>query len=656
MSVARLTSALSGRAGAGLGSRVGAPIALRPVLWLIPALAILLWTANGSSYIQQLALQCCIYATLALSLNLVAGLMGQYSLGHGALFGIGAYAAVLGVDRLHMAVGVALLFAIACTAIVGLVVGGVSLRLGGLYFALVTLALATVAAVVAEQWTSVTGGGQGVLGPIPPGFPSELSWAGSALVWMAGIAVLVGAFITSSIRRSPLYPVLAAVRESEPTALAAGARVPRLKVGMFCLSAALAGVAGWLFMFVGFVSPSSFHYSTSIQILVMVLLGGINTTLGPIVGAVIIILFPHYVPISAEWNELVYGAVLIAIIVLVPEGVVGLLMRGGSRAAAKARLARLLKVGPPGQAGRAPSQASLWSLRPSARPRETGQAQGDGAVADAPGQPSGQTVLEGEGITFRYGAKSGVYALSDVGLRIRRGSIHGVIGPNGSGKTTLISILSGFLRPEQGRVLIDGVPSGHLGPATRAGQGLLRTFQTAKTVGELSCVENCEIGNYGRIPGIAARAPLWIAMPGSTKTERELRARNLEVLDWLGLDQWADQRASEIPLAVQSGLQLAMCLAADPSIILLDEPMAGLTGPEIERLAERLRALRDAGMTVVLIEHHVRIVFDISDQITVLSAGKVIATGTPGDVRENPVVQEAYLGSARPGGEKVGQT
>jgi branched-chain amino acid transport system permease protein len=471
-------------------------------------------------------------------------------------------------------------------------------------------------------------------------------------VWRAGLAVLVGAFITSSIRRSPLYPVLAAVRESEPTALAAGARVPRLKVGMFCLSAALAGVAGWLFMFVGFVSPGSFHYSTSIQILVMVLLGGINTTLGPIIGAVIIILFPHYVPISAEWNELVYGAVLIIIIVLVPEGVVGLLLRGGSRAAAKAQLSRLLKVRPPpGQAGHAPRQASLWSLRPSARAK-SGHVQGDGAAAD----PLGETVLEGDGITFRYGAKSGVYALSDVGLRIRRGSIHGVIGPNGSGKTTLISILSGFLRPEQGRVLIDGVPSGHLGPATRAGQGLLRTFQTAKTVGELSCVENCEIGNYGRIPGIAARAPLWIAMPRSTKTERDLRARNLEVLDWLGLDQWADQRASEIPLAVQSGLQLAMCLAADPSIILLDEPMAGLTGPEIERLAERLRALRDAGMTVVLIEHHVRIVFDISDQITVLSAGKVIATGTPGEVRENPVVQEAYLGSARPGGEKVGQT
>jgi branched-chain amino acid transport system permease protein len=615
---------------------------VRGLVWLGPAVAILFATASGTAYLQQVVELCGVYSMLALSLNLAVGFLGQFSLGHSGLFAVGAYAAVIAVNTWHLSLGVALLVAIAVTTVVGLAIGVVSLRLGGLYFAIVTLAFASVAYVVANRWTAVTGGAAGMVGPIFPNFPSWLAWAGNSLVWCAGLAVLTGMFITANIRRSPFYSVLAATRDAEQTAVAAGIHTARLKIGMFCLSAALAGVAGWLFMFLGFVSPESFQYTLAIQVLVMVLLGGMNTVVGPVLGASLITLFPQYVNISPEWQQWLYGVVLILVVVLAPAGIVGIFRRGAHQLA-RARLRSFFSGG-----------MLQRALGPEARRRDPTQTVSDGgsvveqviaAAALAPQRDDepARAALSCENVSFRYAA--GMKVLDGVSFSVRPGTIHGIIGPNGSGKTTLVNVLSGFARPERGRVLLGGNDVTRLSPASRAGHGLARTFQTARPVAELSCLENCYLGLYRRVPLLALRAPVWMIAPRSARTERELGAQSLAILAWLGLELWADQRAGEVPHAVQRSLQLAVCAAAQPSVIILDEPMAGLTPGEIDLLMKRLAALRSEGTTIVLIEHHIRAVFGISDEITVLSAGEVIAHGSPAEVREDDVVQGAYLGA-----------
>ena len=604
--------------------RLAGSVRIRQAVLLAVAVGYLLFTdviARGSLYGQSLVLTAACFAILAVSLDLVAGMTGLYSLGHAGLFACGAYATTL--LNSHEGVGVfpALPLVVAGTGVVGLLLGSLSLRVSGLYFAITTFIFTLVVGVLASDLT-ITGGLQGLEGPLFPNFPASLAGLGSSVAWCVMLALLLTTFLAWSIRRSALYPVLLAIRDAEPFAAAAGVRTATLKIGLFGISAALAGLAGWCFSFLGIISPGQFSWNVSVSILVMVILGGINTTYGPIIGAAFVSMFPAYVNFSPLWQELLFGALFVLVIVFFPEGFAGLVTR----------LARLLRSrsGPAAAISAQPPADLLAGLFP----RHSGA--GAGSEGEAP------LAVECRGVAFSY--VKPVNAVGGVDLAVRRGTIHGLIGPNGSGKSTLVSLIAGQQRPDAGTIRINGTDLGSSGPWTRPRHGLTRTFQTAVLVKELTTRANVAIGLYTRVPRVAARAPAWPLLPGSRRTTCTMTAQADRALSLVGMGSWARKRVAEVPHGVEQLTQLAAAAVSGSRVLVLDEPLAGLSASEVEHVAEILRDFRAAGVTVIVIEHQVRFIFDICDEVTVLSAGAVVASGSAAEVREDARVREVYLG------------
>jgi branched-chain amino acid transport system permease protein len=553
--------------------------------------------ARGSLYGQSLVATAACFAILAVSLDLVAGMTGLYSLGHAGLFACGAYATTL--LNIHQGLDpfTALPVAVLGTGAVGLVLGTLSLRVSGLYFAITTFIFTLVVGVLASDLT-ITGGLQGLEGPLFPNFPAALEPLGSSVTWCVLLALLLSVAIAYFIRRSALYPVLLAIRDAEPFAAAAGVRTATVKIAMFGLSAALAGLSGWCFSFLGIVSPGQFSWNVSVSILVMVILGGINTTLGPVAGAAFVSMFPAYVNFSALWQELLFGALFVLVIVFFPEGLAGLVRR---------------------VVRRLPLAANKTSPRASHEQR-----------ALAPTRRGADLAIHCDHVSFGY--IKGLSVVRDVSLSVRGGTIHGLIGPNGSGKSTLVSLIAGQRRPDTGTITINGADLSRQGPYTRPRHGLTRTFQTAVLVKELTAAANVAVGLYSRVPHVALRSA------------RNLQAQATPALAQVGLGDWAAKKIAEVPHGVEQLTQLAAAAVSGSGVLVLDEPLAGLAPSEVDHVAGILRGFRQQGGTVIVIEHQVRFVFDVCDQVTVLSAGSVVASGPAAKVREDAKVREVYLG------------
>ena len=604
-------------------ARTAAPFAtLLAYLWATYAVA------NSSTYHQGLVLVAAAFAIMAVSLDLVAGVAGLYSLGHAGLFAIGAYATTI-LQSHGWNIFEALPVVILATGIVGIVIGTLSLRVSGLYFAITTLVFTIIVNVLLSN-LSFTGGYQGLPSPPFPGFPSGLGGLGNALVWAGGGALLLTVVVVWSLRSSALYPVLLAIRDSQAFAAAAGVNTALTRVLVFSLSAAIAGLAGWLFSFLGFITPGQFNATASINILVMVILGGMNTRLGPIVGAAFISLFPTMVSINPLWQEILFGGIFILVIVFFPEGFVGVLARGG-RLLARRLLPGLL-----------PERASRIV---GARPGATQPAPQTAVATPPPTEPidPAAPALEARGVCFSYTGE--VNVLDGVDLIVRRGTIHGLIGPNGSGKSTLVNLLSGQLMPMAGTVTINGIRAERHPAHERAALGLMRTFQTAAMVRELTTLDNVTIGLYSRFGGLGRRALAWPMLPSARRDARAMTSTSGGALANLGLGRsWAAVRVGDVPHGVEQLTQLAAACVGSPSILILDEPLAGLSAREVEEVADILRGLRTDGVTVIVVEHQTRFIFDVCDEVTVLAAGSLVATGSAAEVRVNDRVREVYLG------------
>ncbi len=568
--------------------------------------------AQSSLTVQSLALVAAVFSILAISLDLVAGMLGLYSLGQGGFFAIGAYLTTIVATRYEVNVFLLLPAVLVVTGVTGALIGAMSLRVSGLYFAITTFVFTLVLTVLATD-LSITGGLQGLLGPAFPELPEGLEGLGTPLAWCVMLGLLVAIALAWNVRKSPLYPVLLAIRDAEPFAEAAGVRTAFMKVGLFGLSAAMAGAAGWLFSFLGVVSPGQFDWAVSLNILVMVLVGGINTTLGPIVGAVFVTMFPAVVNIDPWLQEILYGALSIFAITVFPEGIVGLLNRRLSG------LLRMLQAEPAEELARAATPLP--------------------ARADGEG---GEAIIECRGIEFGYG--DGPKVLRNVNLVVRRGHIHGLIGPNGSGKSTLANIIAGRLRPQAGSVLVKGVRVDGLAPSERAGLGLRRTFQAAQLVRELPTGRNVMVGLFSSVPHIVPRAAVWPLLRSGHRDSARMVSRAEEALRAVGAGDWVATRVGDVPHGVEQLTQLASVRVASPEIIVLDEPATGLSVAEVDHLARLLAQLKAQGITMVIIEHQTRFLFPLCDQVTVLNAGEVIMTSTAEAVRADPVVRHIYLG------------
>jgi branched-chain amino acid transport system permease protein len=565
--------------------------------------------ARANLSIQSLVLVAGVFGILAISLDLVAGMLGLYSLGQGGFFGIGSYVTAIAVADLNVSPFVLLPIVIVLSGLCGIIIGAMSLRVSGLYFAITTFIFTLVLTVMATDM-QITGGTQGLLGPAFPDFPASLAWLGAPVAWCILLALLAATALVWNIRRSPLYPVLLSIRDAEPFAEAAGVRTSIIKIGVFGLSAAMAGSAGWLFSFLGVVSPGQFDWSVSLNVLVMVLVGGINTTLGPLVGAAFVSMFPAVVDINPWLQEILYGALSIIAITVFPAGVVGLIRQ---------------------RLGKSVITADASAITSDAAPlmHHDDRAGDDNAV-------------ECRGIEFSYAV--GPKVLRNVSVIVKRGHIHGLIGPNGSGKSTLANVIAGRLRPVAGSIFVKGTEVNAISPSGRARLGLRRTFQAAQLVRELTTTQNVSVGLYTKIPGIVRRAAIWPMLPSGRRDLSWMTTHATAALQSVGAANWTQRRVGDVPHGVEQLTQLASVCVAAPDIIILDEPATGLSSGEVDHLTAILSQLKAQGVTMIIIEHQTRFLLPLCDQVTVLNAGEVVLTATADEVRANPIVRQVYLG------------
>jgi len=534
------------------------------------------------------------FALAATGLGFVSGIAGQLSLGHGALMSAGAYTSALLVMRAGWPFWVAAVAGIVVAFLVGLAFAAPSLRVGGQYLALATLGFAYIAYQLEGQFPEVTGGFAGLPGVPPPSFfGHELGALGVAL--LGGAALATGVLFAGALRASAPGRAAAAVREGDRAAAGAGIVPFRVKVAAFGFSAVCAGAGGAVYAHTqGLLVPDAFGLQLSLLLLVMMVIGGARSAAGPAIGAGVVLLPRALVSGFGRYELVVFGLAALAFVILRPEGLAG--------------------------------------LRPRRRAGRTEAARFDGAV---PAVERG-AAFAARAITVRFG---GLAAVGEVSLDVAAGTIHALVGPNGSGKTTFVDACTGVLAPDAGHVYVDGLPV-RAGPAMAARAGIARTFQEANPYPGLPCLEVVLIGASAR----AGERFVAAGLGRYRDRERELRAEAAGLLAAVGLAGLEDAPAGTLSLGEAKRLELARGLMAHPTVLFLDEPAAGLASGEVGQLERFLRGLRGAGMTIVLVEHHMELVMRLADRVTVLDAGRVIASGAPASVRRSAAVREAYLG------------
>jgi ABC-type branched-subunit amino acid transport system ATPase component/ABC-type branched-subunit amino acid transport system permease subunit len=575
----------------------------RVVLWSALALvALVVPLVTSNTYYLYLAMSTAILVVIACGLNVLAGLSGQISLGHAGFYAIGAYAGALAAVRGGLSFWTALPVSVAVTAAVGAVLALAALRLSGPYLAMVTIAFGIIVEGALVEWVALTGGPGGMFNiPKPALFGATLPLA--RYYWVVVLAAAVALWATRNLMRSAWGRAFIAVKDSELAAESLGVSVYAVRTTAFTISAAFAGAGGCLFAFLnGYLSPDSFTLQTSILFLLVVLFGGLGALAGPVVGAVALVALPEILRDLLEYRLILYGSLLLLSVYFLPRGVVG-------------------AVWPEATAATGPPLPPRPSLPHAAR------------VAPAPAG----VALASVGVSMSFG---GVRALSDVSLTVERATIHSLIGPNGAGKTTLVNVWSGFYRPDAGVVELAGERISGWSPAAIARRGLVRTFQTPQLFEDLGVLDNVLVGASAHRLGSAAAALL-----GLSRVDAAARDVGVAALAETGLHALAHTRAGALALGDRRRLEIARALAAGATVLLLDEPAAGLSAAEIEELDALLARVKARGTTIVLIEHHMDLVMAISDRVTVLDEGRVIADGPPASVQRDTAVVRAYLGA-----------
>ena len=554
------------------------------------------------------------FAAAATGLALVSGVAGQISLGHAGLMAAGAYgSAGLAVHAgwpflASWAAGTAL------AAAVGLAFGVPSLRVRRQYLALATLGGGFIIWQIVRETGSLTGSDFGLPGvPPPSAFGHAFSPLGSAVLAMALLALAL--FAAGNLAGARAGRAFRAVRDGETGAQACGVSIFGTKLGAFVLSAAIAGAAGALFAHSeGFIAPGQFDPRVSFTLLLAAVLGGLASPFGGALGVLLILGPSELFPSAFDWLEsyqlVAWGPVALLVVFRWPDGVAGAI----GRAIRRRR----------GTAVSQPEPSAQVDVLPTLRAAEV---RGDEPLL----------VVRSVGKSF-----GGLRALHDVSLSVTPGTIHALIGPNGSGKTTLLDCVTGLLTPGDGTITLGRTRLDGVAPHRVAALGVARTFQQVALFGSMTAAENVLVGAYLRTRGGVGLGASGLRAPGDAGVESEARA----LLAAVGLDGRERDPALALSYGQRKRLELARALALHPRLLLLDEPAAGRNEPEILELGRFLKRLRAAGLTILLVEHHMNFVLSLADAVTVLDEGRVVAEGPPETVRTDPAVVEAYLGAA----------
>lgn len=628
-----------------------------PEVAVVGLLAAIPLVVTGSYALGLLTLLA-IYGILLVGLDVTVGWLGQVNLGHVAFLGLGAYAAGLVVTRFHGGLALALLASTATGLLFGVLLAFPALRLEGPQFALATLSFATLSTTALNELEGLTGGAQGLSLARPPVFGHAVS--APAFFWFC-LALLVLVWLAmKNLLDSQWGRAFEALRDSPIATDAMGVGTYRHRVAAFALGSAMGGLAGGLYALnFQYLQPQTFTYDLMVVLLLGVVLGGRMSLWGAFAGACLVVLLPNLLssrllfqlfsglgflvaavsgargllkktlpPFQAiapvvsmgllvagglkvqnteDWRKAIFALMLFSVVVGLPEGIMGFV---------SARLATLFRLEPPPL----PPASGLDAVLPA---------------RDGKGEP----LLELHGLRRRFG---GVKAVDDVSMTVRQGTVHGLIGPNGSGKSTVANVISGLYAPSAGTMTLRGrkLPTGSLMKAARA--GVARTFQNLQLFTGLTALENVMVALRG-----AYRVPMPLVLLGGARAEeRRAEADALALLTLTGLEGEARTPAKDLSYGSQRLLEIARALARRPDLLVLDEPAAGLSHPDIRRLVAILRRIHERGVTMILIEHHLDVVSELCSTVTVLDEGRVLAEGTPEEIRRHPRVIEAYLGQA----------
>lgn len=613
----------------------------RWVPFVFLATVLVVFPLVASTAMVNIGVYALIYGLAAIGLSLLMGLAGQVSLGHAAFFAVGAYAQALLVTKAEWPMWPAAVVSTLAAMLVALLVGLPLLRLRGHFLALATLGLGIIVTVVVRE-LEVTGGTSGLFGIPKPDFGGRLYDSAQEYFWLLSPFVVVGMLLATNLVRSRAGRALGAVNDSEVAAECLGVDTFALRLRVFVLAGGYAGLAGVFYAhWLAVVSPEAAGFELSVEMLLMVVLGGLGTVWGALTGSVAVSamdegardLIAALVPgASGEVQLIAFGVVLVLVIILVPGGLAQLWSRVTGALSAHSR-----QEAAAGSAHSTGGEVSGREASSSVQKVRGGPLDELLAGTDLPER--GTSLLAVRDLTKRYG---GVTALDGLDLEVAAGEIVALIGPNGAGKTTAFNMITGVLPPTAGAVTLRGREVQGQRPHVAASLGATRTFQNLQVFSSTTVLGNVKVARHLR-----SRAGLLRGMAGLARSEERSIDRSAhQALAALGLSDHADRRVVDLPFGLQRQVEIARALALGPSLVMLDEPMAGLSGAERTSLSALLRGASASGVAVLIVEHDVEAVLALADRVAVLDDGRLIALGDPEEIRNDPAVIAAYLGVA----------
>jgi ABC-type branched-subunit amino acid transport system ATPase component/ABC-type branched-subunit amino acid transport system permease subunit len=560
---------------------------------------------RGNNYQTFIIATVGLTAIVGVGLNVLLGLNGQISLGHVAFYAIGAYTVGILTTAREWSFWPALAVGAVLSGFAGVLLAIPALRVRGPYLAMVTIAFGFVVEQSAAEWQGLTGGWNGLSGiPSPTWFGADIGEKGIAFLTVA-LTVLATA-VFARLSNSPWGHAMRAVRDSESASVSIGFDPTLIRTTAFAISAVAAGIAGGVYASLSnFISPESFPFFQSIVFLLVVMVGGTDRVLGPLIGACVVVLLPEALATLGQYRLLFVGVLMLAVLRLAPMGLVGIVTGMASR------FGRMFSD----QARAAP---------PAIR-RDVSAFLSSGATGAS---------ISVRNLAVNFG---GLRAVKDLSFDAKAGAITSIIGPNGAGKTTALNVICGFYRADEGIVALGKRTISGLPPHQIPRAGIARTYQTSQLFETMSVIDNVLIA--------LRRGTLSAGAMISAKSDAETAATAESLLAFVGYAGDIYRVAGALPHVDKRLVEIARALAIRPAVLALDEPAAGLDGKHTAAIDKLLRKLADIGIAVILVEHDMELVMGVSSHVIVLDAGSKIAEGPPLTVAAEPAVRTAYLGA-----------